>query len=401
MTMTTRKTRPIQTDGPASRGITLALGVNQLLSWATTFYLPAVVADPAARDLGVSKAAILGGFSWALLTAGVCAPQVGRWIDRHGGLVPLAASTLVLAAGLTCLAASTGLLTWYIAWTVLGGGMALGLYDAAFATAGRVLGADVGPAITGIALVGGFASTVGWPAGSFLTNLFGWRGVLMSYAGVQVIVNLPLILATIPRSTGTGAIHVAQPLAPVVHSARTVMLTCMAGFFAVRWLLTSGIAAYALSLMNGLGLSPEEAMIAAMLIGPGQVAGRVADWFLAARLGPLVRARLGALLFPAGALLLLVGGPIAAFGFAALYGMSNGILTINRGVLPMLVFGPGGYARLLGWLAVPVLLAQAAAPTLVAPLIGRIPASQVFELAGAIAGATSLLLLPLRAAHRD
>jgi hypothetical protein len=81
--------------------------------------------------------------------------------------------------------------------------------------------------------------------------------------------------------------------------------------------------------------------------------------------------------------------------------MSNGVLTINRGTLPMVVFGPGGYAQLLGWLAVPVLLAQAAAPTLAAPLVGKIPPLEVLEIAGAVAAAASLLLLPLRIAHRE
>jgi len=104
----------------------------------------------------------------------------------------------------------------------------------------------------------------------------------------------------------------------------------------------------------------------------------------------------GALLFPLGAGLLLLGGPYAATGFALLYGMSNGIMTINRGTLPLALFGAAGYARVLGWLAVPVLLAQATAPTLTAPLVAALPALEVFLLCGAGAGVAVLLLLPLR-----
>jgi hypothetical protein len=133
-----------------------------------------------------------------------------------------------------------------------------------------------------------------------------------------------------------------------------------------------------------------------MLIGPGQVAGRLLEWMLAGRMGVLTRARLGALLFPAGALALGFNGPAAAVIFAVLYGMSNGILTVNRGTLPMLVLGAQGYAALLGWLALPVLLAQAAAPPLSAPLIGVLPAEGVLLLAGAVAFGAALLLLPLR-----
>jgi hypothetical protein len=393
VTQTSALTRP----APIRR-LSWALGVNQLLSWATSFYVPAVITAAAAREMGVSAALLMGGFSWALLITGLCAPRVGRWIGRHGGRGPLAASTIILALGLLLLAWAPGVAGWYIAWTVVGIGMALGLYDAAFATVGTLLGPAVAPAITGISLLGGFASTLGWPAGTALLGALDWRGVLLVYAAVQVGVNLPLVLWAVPRTTITAAEKPATAARTSTASRwRTVMLVCMGSFFTLRWFITSAMAAHVLPLMAGLNLSATQAMTAAMLIGPGQVAGRLLEWGLAARIGPLWRARLGALLFPAGALLLLSGSPFAAFGFALLYGMSNGILTINRGTLPMLVFGPAGYAALLGWIALPVLLAQAAAPTLAAPVITALPAPVLLITAGCVAGLGACLLLPLRA----
>ncbi len=381
---------------PSPRRLVFALGTNQLLSWATAFYVPAVIAGPAAQDIGITPAAALGGFSWALLITGFCAPQVGRHIGRHGGRAPLAASTLVLAAGLALMASAHGLVGWYAAWTLMGVGMALGLYDAAFATAGSLLGSAVGPTITGITLIAGFASTVGWPAGAAMLPALGWRGTLLVYAAVQLVLNLPLLLAAIPHGI------VVEPRRPTVPPpagrARRAMVACMATFFSIRWFITSAVAANVLLLMGGLGLGAHQALLAAMLIGPGQVAGRVLEWVLAPWLGTMARARLGALLFPAGALLLLTGQPLAVFGFALFYGMSNGILTINRGTLPMLVLGPSGYAALLGWLAVPVLLAQAAAPSLTAPLVDTLPADTLFLAAAALAAVASALLLFLRPA---
>jgi hypothetical protein len=374
-----------------------ALGVNQLLSWGTSFYVPAVIAAPAAVSIGATPAAVLGGFSWALLITGFCAPHVGRHIGRHGGRAPLAVSTVVLAAGLAAMAGAYGLAGWYFAWTLMGVGMALGLYDAAFATAGTLLGASVGSTITGITLIAGFASTVGWPTGSTMLPMLGWRGTLLTYAVMHLVVNLPLVLANIPRGVLAAPRRAEAP--PPAGRARRAMVACMATFFSVRWFITSAIAANVLVLMGGLGLAPHEALIAAMLIGPGQVAGRVLEWAFAPWLGTLARARLGALLFPAGALLLLIGQPYAVFGFALLYGMSNGIMTINRGTLPMLVLGPQGYAALLGWLAVPVLLAQAAAPSLAAPLVGSMPADTLFLAAAALAGVATVLLLFLRPAQ--
>lgn len=380
------------------RRLAWTLGVNQLLSWATSFYVPAVIAGAAAAEMGVSTALLMGGFSCALLITGLCAPRIGRWIGQRGGRGPLAASTAVLALGLLLLAWAPGVGGWYLGWAVLGLGMALGLYDAAFATAGTLLGASVAPAITGISLLGGFASTLGWPAGMALLGVLDWRGVLVVYALVQLGVNLPLVLWAIPRSAPQPPAQVSTPSAPRAASRlKALMLACMASFFTLRWFITSAMAAHVLPLMAGLGLSPGQALAAAMLIGPGQVAGRLLEWHLAARIGMLWRARLGALLFPAGALLLLFGSPYAAFGFALLYGMSNGILTINRGTLPMLVFGPSGYAALLGWIALPVLLAQAAAPAVAAPFIAALPATGLLVGSGCVAGLAACLLLPLRA----
>jgi hypothetical protein len=259
-----------------------------------------------------------------------------------------------------------------------------------------------------VTLMGGFASSVGWPTGAALVELVGWRGTLVAYAGVQLAVNLPLVLALVPRGApaGSAAAPAQRPGSGTgpdsgPSRARGLLLACLAGFFTIRWFVTSALAVAILPLLGGMGLSAPEAVAAAALIGPGQVAGRLLEWSAAGRFGLMGRAGLGATLAPVGFALLmfgrgLLGGPAAACGFALLYGMSNGILTINRGTLPLAIFGPHGYAALIGWLAVPVLLAQAAAPTLTAPFVTSLPASAVFAAAGLLAGAAMLLLIPLR-----
>lgn len=380
---------------PLRRRLAVALGLNQLLSWGSSFYLPAVITDPAARSIGASHFAVLGAFTLALLVTGVCAPRVGKWIDRHGGRGLLALSVVVTAVGQVVLASAPNLLVWYVAWSIIGIGMALGLYDAAFSTTGVLLGKDAGPAITGITLFAGFASTVFWPLGAALVGVLGWRGLLLFYATIQVVVNLPMVLLLVPPLTSQPMAiqHGAAPDA-IVRTRRAVA-TCLASFFTIRWFITSAIAVNILVLLQGVGLTLHEAVLVAALIGPGQVAGRILEWSIGSHMGLLLRARLGAMLFPLGALLLPVGGPIATAAFAVLYGMSNGILTINRGTLPLALLGPRGYATLLGWLAVPVLLAQAGAPTLTAPLLSVLPALDLLLLAGGFAALGAALLLPL------
>ena len=382
--------------------LTLGLGTTQLVAWAVSFYMPAVIAAPAAAELGMSRGELLAGFSWALIAAGATAPQAGRWIGRHGGRVPLVAGAVTLALGLCLLAVARRALTWYLGWTVTGVGMALGLYDAVFATLGGMLGRDARPAITGVTLMGGFASSVGWPVGAALTDLVGWRGTLLAYAGAVLVINLPIFVLLVPRKVATAAAapSVSTPTRALIRG-RGGPLACLSGFLAVRWFVTSALAVAILPLLGGMGLSSGEAIAASALIGPGQVAGRLLEWSAGNRFGLIGRALLGAALAPVGIAVLLWGrglaGPaVAASAFALLYGMSNGIMTINRGTLPLAIFGPKDYAALLGWLAVPVLLAQAAAPTLTAPFVTSRPSAEIFGAAGILAILALILLLPLR-----
>ncbi len=379
-----------------ARRLAWVLGVTQTLAWATTYYIPAVIVGPAAATLHRSTTELLVGYSWSLLVAGLVSPRVGAWIDRHGGRGALAAGTVVMAAGLLVLAAWPSLPGWYVAWTVMGVGMALGLYDAAFATIGRLLGLESRSAIIGVTLFAGFASTIGWPAGVALIHLFGWRATAVIYAGVQLAVNLPLILALIPRAPPPPApVHAAAaPPAETNGNGGRFALILLGTFFSVRAAISAVVSVHALSLLHGLGLGAVAAVGVAAMFGPAQVFGRILEVVFARWIDPLTGSWMGAALLPLGVAALLLGGPAA--GFAIAYGMSNGILTISRGMLPMFLFGPRGYATRLGRLALPQLLAQAVAPTAAAPLVLALPAGAIFAGLGVAASLALLCLLPLR-----
>src|SRR5215471_16179574 len=76
------------------------IGTTQTLAWGSSYYLPAILADPIAAGLGVSKALFFGFFSGSLLLQAALGPAIGRAIDRHGGQGVLVLSNVVLGTGL-------------------------------------------------------------------------------------------------------------------------------------------------------------------------------------------------------------------------------------------------------------------------------------------------------------
>jgi hypothetical protein len=78
-----------------------------------------------------------------------------------------------------------------------------------------------------------------------------------------------------------------------------------------------------------------------------------------------------------------------------LYGSGSGIRSIARGTVPLALFGREGYAILIGRLAMPILVAQAASPSLGAILIDRLGADMTIAVLAGAAVFNILLVVPL------
>jgi predicted MFS family arabinose efflux permease len=339
-------------------GVIAALGTAQTLAWGSSYYLPAILADPIAHDLGISSNWFFAAFSGSLVISGLLGPRVGRQIDRVGGRQVLSISNIVFAAGLALLGASTSLLMMSVAWLLLGIGMGLGLYDAAFGTLGRIYGSSARGAITGITLIAGFASTVGWPLSSLGLETIGWRDTCYAWAVAHIVIGLPLNLS-LPRA-GTRAVAEGPIVKPHIPIDRTMVLLSFA--FAAAWTVTSAMAAHLPRIVEAFGATPAQAVFAGMMIGPAQVGARVLEASLLSRFHPMVSTRLACLTHPIGACVIGIFGGGAAAAFALLHGAGNGILTIARGTLPLAVFGPENYAYRLGLIGAPSRISQALAP---------------------------------------
>lgn len=368
----------------------IVLGTTQTLAWASSYYLAAVLGDVIARDTGVSTQWFFAAFSASLLISAFLGPRVGRRIDAVGGNGVLAASNVTFATGLVLMALARGPVLLCLAWAALGLGMAMGLYDAAFATLGRIYGKDARKPITGITLIAGFASTVGWPLTAWGIAALGWRETCLAWAAVHLLFGLPMNLFLLPRPkiSPTDKRTQDQP----VPIDRTMVLLATA--FAMAWVVTAGMAAHFPRILEAAGATTTEAIAASALIGPAQVAARVFEASVLARFHPLVSARLAMITHPIGALVVaLAGGGFIASAFAILHGLGNGIVTIARGTVPLALFGPRNYGYRLGIIGAPARILQAGAPLVFALLIERYGAGVLVVSTALMAGALLALLL--------
>jgi len=379
-----------------ARRIVVALGLGQLISWGATYYLIGGFGEQIGADLGWNRDVVYGGFAVALLVMGLTSPLVGRLVDRRGGRDVMVAGAVVNAAGCAGLAVSHEVATYFAAWIVLGLGMRLTLYDAAFAALARIGGPEARRAMSGITLLGGLAATVFWPLGHILSEHFGWRIAVLVYAGFS-LVTIPLSFVTPNRRYAVPPDAAATaPRQPLPSSSRQIVVG--GGLYAVITtganFLNAGMSAHMIAVLAGLGLSATVAVWIATFRGIGQSAARLCEVLFGGRMDPLALNLLACLFMPLSFVAGLFSGTskAMAIAFALLYGACNGILTITRGTLPLILFDHRSYGTIVGRLIVPSFILPAAAPLIYAIVIDRVGN------AGALYLSTGLAVVTLLAA---
>jgi predicted MFS family arabinose efflux permease len=388
-----------------ARRTVLWLGLAQLVSWGITYYLIGGFGDAMTADLGWSRDVVFGGFSAALLTMALVSPVAGRWIDRHGGRRVMTAGSLLNAAGCAGLALGHSLPSYYAAWIALGVAMRLTLYDAAFAALARIAGAGARRAMAQITLLGGLASTVFWPLGHWIAQLVGWRGAVLAYAGFA-LATIPLHLA-IPdaRHEPATAAAPATALPPLAASRadRIIASVLYAAIAALASFLNAGMSSHMIGILTGLGVAVSTAVWIATLRGVGQSAARLSEVVFGRRIDPLSLNVLAAALLPLSFVAGLFSGRagIAAAGFALVYGAANGVLTITRGTLPLVLFDPRIYGAFVGKLLIASFVLSAAGPVIYASVIEGLGDAGALVLSLVAAGLVLAAALLLRLRFRS
>jgi len=269
---------------------------------------------------------------------------------------------------------------------------AWGLYESAFATLTRIYGTAARKPITGITLIAGFASTVGWPLSTWLDAEFGWRSACQTWALIHLILALPLNLV-LPRANALQQVEAKAESSPATKRSEAVTMTALAYVFAATGFVSAGLSAILPSMLVQFGATPAAALFAGTLVGPSQVAARLVEAGWLARYHPLISARLATLMTPLGVITIALGGPLLAPVFAAFYGAGNGILTIARGTLPLALFGPQGFGRRVGFLSLPARATGALAPLAVGLMVEYIGTGALWISALASVSAFVVLLL--------
>src|SRR6185295_8674171 len=146
-------------------------------------------------------------------------------------------------------------------------------------------------------LIACFASTVGWPLTAFLAERYGWRTCCFVWAAINLVACLPLYLWCLaapryarPREAGTA--EAARAATSVREDRRTFVL--LAVWFAATAFVTSALAAHLPRLLVAAGATAAVALLASTLLGPAQVAARLAEFFAMQRwrFHPMLTARL-------------------------------------------------------------------------------------------------------------
>nr|WP_245337538.1 MFS transporter [Shinella sp. HZN7] len=374
--------------------------MTQILAWGSSYYLLAVLAQPIASDTGWPLAWVVGGLSLGLLVAGIVSPRVGDSIQRLGGRLVLATSAVFLALGLAGLALSPNLPFYIVSWLVLGIGMGAGLYDAAFATLGRLYGQRARTAIASLTLFGGFASTVCWPLSALFVSEFGWRNACLIYAAVHVVVLLPLYVFALPtepkRSLRAGLVPESRAGATVAPAAATSKLVfgLVALVITISSMISAMLSVHLLTILQAREIALAAAVALGAIVGPSQVGARAIEMLISRFHHPIWTKFASTVFVAIGVGLLWIGFPVIA---AALifYGAGIGIESIARGTLPLAVFGEGRYASIMGRIAMPSLIMQAASPSLGALLIDSFGADGALETLLAVALVNVVLVVAL------
>lgn len=386
-----------------SRRAVAGFSVTQIVGWGTTYYVPSIFFRPMMRDLGLSHEAIYAGVAVMLALGAFAGPKAGLVMQQHGVRHVMTAGWLITAAALVLLAFSTGIVSYMMAWVLIGLASPFSMSQGALTGLAVVSGPAARRAIGLLMVASGLASTIFWPLAAALEAWIGWRGACLVFALVHALICAPipwLVLKSPKPRMGEGEADEEpepEPAPLLAPESRRLGFVLTAVTFSLAGLVSWGLPLHLIEIFERMGQSAEAAVVLASLLGPAQLVARVFEIAVGHRISILTTSLVSLILMPVGVLLPLLFGysTATALGLAAIYGVTTGLVSVARNVAPLALFGRGGYAVMLGKMALPQNLAFAAAPLLYAIVIADMGARTTLWLSIAplvLAAATMAML---------
>lgn len=379
----------------------IVLAIAQIIGWGTVGLL-AIVGQQIAADLGLGIATIFAGTSLLYVTMALWAPVLARAFIRFGARRVMIAGSALAAPGFVLLAVSHGATTYFAAWALLGTAGSATLTTAAF-IALNDLGSATGTRSTvgALILMTGLSSSLFWPITAFLDSAVGWRGVCWIFAAFMLFGCVPLYAFGLPESRKPAS---AAPVSPAAPQAilRDGIFPRVAGAIALNAFVTYGFSAIFIDLLKSVGLGAPQAIACGALLGVLQVATRGLDLLVAGRWDGLRTGTLAGCMLPiAMGVLAIGGGSWPSIGaFLLLYGLASGALAVARATMPLVFYDKATYAQAISHIALPLNLASAASPPLLAGLLSRFGFEAVLATGMICSGLAALILLRLHHQRR-
>ena len=349
----------------------ICLGIGETLIWAALFYSFAALLLSWETDLGWEKSDLTLGLTVAIAVSALASPITGRIIDAGYTRWMFLVGGTIGAAAFACLIYAPTPLVFVLLWAVIGISQGACLYEPCFALVTRTTGADARKWITRITLMAGFASPISFPSGAYLASTYGWEVAVLVFAAVVIFIVVPLLFIGATLLEAAAGDHVtpkpkSENQAAVRSALRKSAFWLLAIAFPLVGLNHGMVLNHIVPLLVEKGLTLTLAVSAASIVGPMQVAGRIAMMTVEKRFSALTLTIISFCGTFVAALLLMVVGvePLFAFAFAGLQGAAYGLLSILRPVIIADFLGRTAFGAISGLLAVPYLIGFAAAPHL-------------------------------------
>lgn len=371
--------------------VLVLLALTQVTGWGAVGGLP-VIAAPVAAEFGAALPSVFLGSSGMYVAMGLAAPWAGRAIRRFGARAVMAAGACWIALGLCLLALSPGLPAFWAGWGLTGIGGAMFLTTAAYAYLADHAGDRARSRIATLMLATGLAGSIFLPVTAFLDHLVGWRGALLAYAGVMMLVVCPLVRFGLPAA-GAAAAEATPPAGRRSGPVFALMVAAIA----LNGFVTFGIEAVGIQLLRSMGMELAAAVAVASLLGVFKVAGRAIDLLGGRRWDGLATGVVAGAMIPMGLAAMGLGGAgvVSVVGFLLLFGVGSGAFAVARATLPLVFFAKADYAAALAAIALPMNLITALAAPAIAALMAGIGAEETFAVLGGLSVAAFAILLRL------